>query len=414
MNRTKILTVLVLTFLAISCQKDNDHLVEYDKLVNATLVRNISEEEMKALFVFVKQFFPEIPDYSQHVISGVNVYYLEYASTYLDGEPIVLSGVVCAPDDASQNSMIVSIQYGTLAEHSKAPSNDLENPVFLLMQAMSSLGYVIVIQDYIGFGASEDYPHPYHVKPLFQSATKDILIATNEMAQSGDYSFQLTGELFLTGYSLGGWASLVSHHHLESDPIPGLTLIGSACGAGAYNLLDMQRYLFEQTNYEQPYYIALLFSGYKSVGIIQDDLSLFFSEPYDLRIPDLIDGEHSPGQINSRLTTNIQELFSRRLLTEFDLHPDYAPLKQALEDNSQQAWLNKAPVHLFHGDADKDVPFSISENLFADFQSIGMGSDKIRFVPMEGADHSSGSMSMFKMVMEMLQDGDIGIKRSFQ
>ena len=100
------------------------------------------------------------------------------------------------------------------------------------------------------------------------------------------------------------------------------------------------------------------------------------------------------------------ELLSHRLLTEFDFHEDYAPLKQALIDNSQPAWVNQAPIHLFHGDADEDVPFSISENLYSDFQNIGMGPDKVRFVPLVGSDHSSGSMSMFLQVMDILQNGE--------
>jgi len=406
MKKTKFLGILVLIIAVLSCKKDDDQVVENDKLVSATLLKSISEDEAKAMFALAKQVFPEIPDYAQQVISGIKVYYVEYASTYVDGEPIVLSGLVCAPDDASRNSMIVSIQNGTLVKHSNAPSKDLYNPASLLMQAMAGLGYVIVIQDYIGFGASEAYPHPYHVKSLFQSTVKDMLIATQEMAESGEYPFQLSGELFLTGYSLGGWASLVSHNHLENEPIDGLTLIGTVCGAGAYNLLDMKEYLFEHTNYKQPFYLALLILGQKSVGAIQDDLSLFFSEPYDSRIPDLIDGEHSPSQINSQLTSNMPELLSQRLLAEFDIHTDYAPLKQALIDNSQPAWVNKAPIHLFHGDADEDVPFSISEKLYTDFQNIGMGPDKVRFVPLEGADHSTGSMSMFLMVLDILQDGE--------
>ena len=404
MKKTKFLGILVLIIVVLSCKKDDDQVVEKDKLVSATLLKSITEDEVKVMFALAKQFFPEIPDYAQQVISGIKMYYIEYASTYVDGEPIVLSGLVCAPDDASRNSMIVSIQNGTLVKHSNAPSKDLDNPAFLLMQAMAGLGYIIVIQDYIGFGASEAYPHPYHVKPLFQSTVKDMLIATQEMAESGEYPFQLSGELFLTGYSLGGWASLVSHNHLETDPIEGLTLIGSVCGAGAYNLLDMKEYLFEHTNYKQPFYVALLFFGYKSVGAIQDDLSLFFSEPYDSRIPDLIDGEHSPSQINSQLTSNMPELLSQRLLAEFDIHADYALLKQALIDNSQAAWVNKAPIHLFHGDADEDIPFSISENLYTDFQKIGMGPDKVSFVPLEGADHSTGSMPMFLKVIDILQD----------
>jgi pimeloyl-ACP methyl ester carboxylesterase len=407
MKATKFFLFLAILYMVLSCQTDDDQLVENDNFLSATLLNSMSEEEVKALFTLAKQFFPEIPDYSQQVVGGINLYYLEYKSTYLDGESIVLSGLVCAPDDASRESMIVSVQNGTLVEYSSAPSKDLDNPAFMLIQAMASLGYVIVIQDYIGFGASEGYPHPYHVKPLFQSTVKDMLLATQEMAASGDYLFKLSGELFLTGYSLGGWASLVAHYDLENDPVEGLTLLGSVCGAGAYNLLDMQEHLFEQTNYGQPYYIALLFFGYSSVGAIQDDMSLFFNEPYDSRILDLIDGEHSPGQINSQLSYDMSELLSQRLLTEFDVHSDFAPLKQALEDNSQQAWVNKAPIYLFHGDEDEDIPFSISEDLYADFQDLGVGPDKISLVRLEGADHSSGSMSMFLMLMDLLQDGGL-------
>jgi predicted esterase len=104
------------------------------------------------------------------------------------------------------------------------------------------------------------------------------------------------------------------------------------------------------------------------------------------------------------------ELFSQRLLTEFDSHSDFDPLKQALIDNSQEAWVNKAPIHLFHGDADEDIPFSISENLFADFQNMGVGTDRIRLVRLEGEDHSTGSMSMYFTLMDLLQKGDLGMQ----
>ena len=138
MKNAKFIWVLVLIFAVFSCQKDADPVVEYEKLVSATLVTSISEDEVKAVFTLAKQFFPEIPDYTQEVVGGINVYYLEYASTYLDGEPIVLSGLVFAPDDASRESMLISIQNGTLVEHGSAPSKNLQNPAFLLMQAMAS------------------------------------------------------------------------------------------------------------------------------------------------------------------------------------------------------------------------------------------------------------------------------------
>ena len=103
MKNIKFLGVLVLIVAVLSCQKDDDQVFENDKLVNTTLLRSYTEDEVKLTFTFAKQFFPEIPDYTPQVIGGVNLYYIEYASTYVDGQPIVLSGLVFAPDDASRN-----------------------------------------------------------------------------------------------------------------------------------------------------------------------------------------------------------------------------------------------------------------------------------------------------------------------
>ena len=135
MKPTKHLLILAMIFMVLSCQKDDDQGFEYDHLISASLKRTISEDEMEALYALAKQFYPEIPDYSQELIGGINVYYVEYASTYLDGEQIVLSGLVFTPDDASRESMIVSVQNGTLVEFSSAPSKDPDNPSFLLIDA---------------------------------------------------------------------------------------------------------------------------------------------------------------------------------------------------------------------------------------------------------------------------------------
>lgn len=409
MKAKKYLLLFLLIAIVWSCKKDNDDPeppYETQVLLSATEVENARADlnAVKALFVLLSNTIPGAPDLSDAVVAGIKVYYIEYVSSYADGTPITLSGLVCIPDDAGLKSMAISFQNGTIVKHSSAPSENLNNTELMLLRAFAGMGYVVVIPDYIGFGANESFDHPYHYKSLFQSTVRDMLLAVQEMDQTGDYPFQLSGDLFLTGYSLGGWASLVSHYSIETNPISGLSLIGSACGAGAYNLLDMKRHLFEQTDYVQPFYVPYIINSYQSVGDIQKDLSLFFSEPYASRIPGLFNGQNSSGQINDQLTSNMQDLFSQRLLSEFDTHDDYKSLREALASNSQAAWKNTIPITLYHGNADVNVPYFISENLYSDFLNLGQGMDKVQFITLEGADHGTGVMPMYIDVIEKLLD----------
>jgi len=411
MKAKKYLLLFLLIAIVWSCKKDDDNPeppFETEVLLSATEVEEASADlnAVKALFVLLSNTVAGAPDLSNNVVAGIKVYYIEYVSAYTDGSPITLSGLVCIPNDVNLKSMAISFQNGTIVKHSSAPSENLNNTELMLLRAFAGLGYVVIIPDYIGFGANESFDHPYHYKSLFQYTVRDMLLAVQEMAQTGDYPFQLSGELFLTGYSLGGWASLVSHYDLETDPISELTLIGSACGAGAYNLLDMKQHLFGQTDYIQPFYVPYIINSYQSVDAIQDDLSLFFSEPYASRIPGLFNGLNSSGQINDELTSNMQELFSQRILSEFDTHDDYKPLREALAGNSQAAWKNVIPLSLYHGNADENVPYFISENLYNDFVNLGQGVDKVQFITLEGADHGTGVMPMYIDVIEKLLDAN--------
>ena len=412
MKARKYLFLFLLIAIVWSCKKDDNDdpepPIETKVLLSATEIEDASADlnAVKLAFKFLSDNVPGAPDLSDDVVAGIKVYYIEYISSYADVSTITLSGLVCIPDDASLKSMAISFQNGTIVKHSSAPSENLDNTELMLLRAFAGLGYVIVIPDYIGFGANESFDHPYHYKPLFQSTVRDMLLAVQEMAQTGDYPFQLSGELFLTGYSLGGWASLVSHYDIEQSPIQGLSLIGSACGAGAYNLLGMKTFLFDQTNYVQPFYVPYLINSYQSVGAIEDNFPLYFSEPYASLIPGLFNGLNSSGQINDQLTTNMQELLSERLLAEFDTHADFKPLRNALSGNSQAAWQNTKPITLYHGNADINVPYFISENLYNDFVNMGQGIDKVQLITLEGADHGTGVMPMYIDVIEKLLEAN--------
>ncbi len=399
---------IILSFLLFSCESDNVKPFEEESqnktFVSAKEVASYSNFQVELLLLAAQNELGGQLELTGRNADGVKVYYVEYESKYIDNETITLSGLVCIPDNSNKECKIISFQNGTMSLHSSAPSKQITHPEFLILQSLAGLGFVVVIPDYIGFGASEHLQHPYHHKKLFQQSVTDLITATQDMQKSGDYDFNLNGDLFLTGYSLGGWATLVTHSHLEENPIEGLELVGSACGAGAYNLLNMRDYLVEQTNYSQPFYVPNMLMGYKSVGDLNEELTVYINEPYASKIPDIIDGKHSSDQVNAELTKNMQELFSNGFINDFysEIKPEWIEIKNVLEQNSQLAWNNKKPISLYHGNNDNHVPYLISEKLIEDFRSIGVTEDMVSFTTLTNEDHISGVMPMYMQVIEDL------------
>ena len=228
---------LLISFLVIwSCENDQsgDNVIIPDSetgiFISATKVDALDKVSIITFLQFAAYQLPGQPDLASEVVSGVNVYEVRYRAPYINDTEIELSGLVCIPDDESIESLMISFQNGTIVTHGSAPTKDLNDPEKRLLHSIAGMGYVVLIPDYIGFGSSEDKFHPYHYKPLFQTTVYNFIKAVKEMADSDEFSFKLSGDLFLTGYSLGGWATLVTHNYLELNPVEGLSLSGSACG----------------------------------------------------------------------------------------------------------------------------------------------------------------------------------------
>jgi pimeloyl-ACP methyl ester carboxylesterase len=399
---SRLVVLLLVVFAA--CQQENQPPEEEASkhFISAVLVKEYAQTTIKLYFDFAAQQYPEAAHWSSNLVSGAQVYYVEYSTSYVNDQEMTASGLICIPDNVSMSYPVVSFQNGTNVKHSSAPTENLTDEELILLHGMAGLGFVVVVADYIGFGSTSDLFHPYLYKPLFESAVVDLLKALTEWSALEESPVKLNGQLFLTGYSLGGWATLLTHQSIEQHPINGLTLVGSACGAGSYNLESMQPYLFEQTDYPQPFYVPFLVMGYQSVGALQSDLSLYFSEPYATRIPTLFDGAKTSGEINAQLTTNMLELLSANLLENYATGSEYADFRDQLYQNSIQAWENKVPISFYHGTADLNVPFFQSEQLVNAFRALGQDETEVSFYPIQDANHETGVLPMFVDVVNNL------------
>jgi pimeloyl-ACP methyl ester carboxylesterase len=140
------------------------------------------------------------------------------------------------------NLPLISYQHGTLTNLEEAPSNYGGDEIKYLAPIISSAGYAISVPDYIGYGASDSYPHPYEHAETLGSASFDMLMAAKEFFDYIDIT--LSDKLFITGYSEGGNATMALHQHIEKNS--DLTVTMSAPAAGAYNKTAFATELMER------------------------------------------------------------------------------------------------------------------------------------------------------------------------
>lgn len=157
-----------------------------------------------------------------------------YASTDEDGDPIAVSGLVVAPEDAANGPRpVLAWAHGTTGiTRPCAPS--LTNRPLKGIPGMSgplARGWVVTLTDYRGLGTPG--PHPYLVG---ESAGRVVLDAVRA-AHRLDTGAELSDDYLLWGHSQGGHAALFAGQ-LAADYLPERHLAGVAALAPATRLKD--------------------------------------------------------------------------------------------------------------------------------------------------------------------------------
>src|SRR5690606_17011562 len=115
------------------------------------------------------------------VQNGARVYQISYKTSY-KGQEIEASGLVVLPETKESVPMI-SFHRGTIVEYADAPSMQSRNSEeVLLYAALSSMGFIAVIPDMLGFGVSTSVLHPHYIEAPTSSAVTDLLVAATEWA----------------------------------------------------------------------------------------------------------------------------------------------------------------------------------------------------------------------------------------
>ena len=379
---------LILFSVITSCTKDKQAGGDYLHFVSKDLSIHCTKAYMTTLLDIAASSNPEVLSIKSLVNSDVTVYKVVYKTT-IDGNEIKASGLVCVPSVAG-NYPVLSFQNGTNTLNTYAPTEFPTNYSYQLVEFIASMGYIVTIADYPGFGESSQIPHPYLVAEPTVRSLVDMLYAVKELTVSELPGITLKNEFYLLGYSQGGWATLALHKALELDYPGDFDLIGSACGAGPYDISLLMKSMIDVATYPMPVYLGYIFNAYHSYSQFTNPVTDIFNEPYASVIPNLYNGLLSSDQINNQLTTSIPDLINPDFLSGFETDPKYSSVRTAFNNNSITAWHSYKPLLFLHGELDLDVNPISTENIYNAMIQSGTSANICTKVIIPGVNHSKG------------------------
>ncbi|TAH18393.1 MAG: hypothetical protein EAZ08_11645 [Cytophagales bacterium] len=340
-NFSRLFRLPVLFFVAAifitSCSKNSEQAVEPKYLVSATQITEVTKASIDARL--------NNPITTALSKFSVKVYKIVYKTKDLAGNEIQASGAVFVPTTTDKVSL-VSYQHGTITKDSDAPSNfSGEGEVGSLAPLYASIGYVISAPDFLGFGASKQIPHPYQHRNSLATASIDMLRATREFCQSQNVG--LTERLFLTGYSLGGFATMAMQKMIEEQFSSEFKITASAMGAGAYNTTAFSQFVIGQnTNLTFINSYIWVLQTYNTIYGLNRPMSAFFTEPNATKIQ-----QQGPF---ATVALNPKDLFIPTF-RDGVINSTDVPIMNALKDNDIFDWKPQVPTLLVHGRADDFV-----------------------------------------------------------
>ena len=337
-----------------------------------------------------------------------------YWSRKADGQAIQLTGMLylprrLIPPPWPTQVSLIAYPHGTELLRDNVPSNNAGMEWVFGAAAALFAGYAVAMPDLPGMGGADpsEY-HPYcHAKSLAYSVV-DMVRAVQESFSTrlcGEYSWD--GRLYILGYSEGGYAAMatVKELQLNADLYPGLSITGSACMAGPFDLTGAMREMMVHSTaqYGSPFFLPYMILGYQAVYGSQFDPNQALNS---LLLPDVIswmDGVSLPSDtVNTLIADRLgfpegqypapRDMFNSTWVSQQLADDVYqtSPVGLILEQNNLwSGWAPERPMLIRHSPDDDRVPYANSDRtvqVFTDaggnvtFQPIGNPGDGIGHV----------------------------------
>lgn len=351
-------------------------------------------------------------------------------STGPDDTRIELTGMLYLPkprlfEKRPYTVPLLVYPHGTELQRENVPShNKGDEWVFGAVAALFG-GFAVAMPDLPGMGGADPSTyHPYcHADSLAYSVV-DMLRAMQEAFDDvlpEEYAWN--GRLYVLGYSEGGYAAMatVKELQLHAADYPGLSLTGSACLAGPYDLTGAMRQMMinPDLHFSRPYFLPYMILGYDAVygGVFDPNAAMA-----PVLMPDIVqwmdgaqNGDAADTEIEQRMGTDKGQVIPLEMMsatwvaTQLDdaVYQTSTAGQILAANNLWSGWAPGRPMLMMASPDDDCVPYANSQKAYAEFVNAGAG-DRVTFQdigrPGDGVTHVEGAILGIPQAIIWLKD----------
>ena len=286
---------------------------------------------------------------------------------------------------------ILMYQHGTEPYRPYSPSQFLSHmdkpadyPEVMVAAAIASTGYAVAMADYEGMGDNTNTQPYVHGASLARQVV-DMLKASRDIIKVTGSSCEWNNQLFLMGYSEGGYVTMTATRQLQQEGE--FTVTASAPLSGPHDLSGVMRQgMLADSTSKAPYFLPFLLSGYHyaSHGTLFDPASVLDAD-YISTIPPLFDGNSPADKISEAMGMNFSSptLIAPKIILAdpfiVELASGAGPVFDFLKANDSyrmlgevnSVWVPTVPIRMYHHKSDELVPYANSQIAFNAFSTAG-------------------------------------------
>ena len=373
--RIRRIPIFVLLTIFIACDDNEKEACPGAEQGKYISVRNAGE--MDAQFISdLKPSYGLPDDFS--VLYDIKIYAVEYETTDPKGNNVIASGAVYVPVNPGDKPIsLVSGQHGLTIKRSDVAS---VLPLYGYLGLFgASIGYAVIQPDYLGLGSST---FPYY--PVYQKTNGKFLLDMVEGMQSFacENEINLNENLYLIGYSNGGYNSIAMHNELALNPRT-FDIDASVVIAGYFDLEREDNFSYPERIGRPSWAVYHPYVLNKTYELnIMDKI---IQRPYVDRLDDLFNGDMAAPVIDRELTDITTKLFTSEYLDNYNSLSIFDTYRDVITSNSLIDTKISGDLLLIHSKEDEVVPFQQSEKLYNSVLSKG---GNVELVLLEKGKHS--------------------------
>lgn len=402
----------LLFFLFTACNERDEPIPvnpEHDPTPEWNVIKTFTSDDFLTLmekpkFSWIRLIIGHVHGKEQERLHAVKV---TYYSPHPKGgiERIPMSGLLLLPpntDSSCSHRLLLTLPYTYLFNRQTSTQQIINyNPdqleafvLFGLLQA--SRGYIVLMPDYPGFGASFGRcTNPYVERRPMIRATMDFIHASLYVLDAMHYRHGST--LTITGYSLGAYVATQTAREIEMSEkisnrlsIDMLTVGGTPC-----DLVRIADKVKTADHLPTPYLLPLALHGYLHNGYSKLPINRILKSPYASLLDSCFDGcnENCP---------DTYPYHPSDLFTESFIHGNEDSIINAvLRENSLTPWNNRCTFVMLHGASDQTV-YLDNASTYAKRHNASGGHVNFREIP--GNHKEAGILFYIHLLLNLPQD----------